>query len=154
MGSGRSIPVLSDECYISSRTAHTILEHGSDGVLAVHSLSKRSNPPVSAGFAGDPALVRYLSEVRKHAGASPRAVAAAVVAWADDPRLRRDRYWAPGRGQGARASVGHRCRRSLLPLGPGAERRRMGSPGGSPRAPGARVAVVQPVSGSCSSHGA
>ncbi len=48
----------------------TILEHGTDGVLAVHSLSKRSNlAGVRAGFyAGDAELVSYLSELRKHAG--------------------------------------------------------------------------------------
>ena len=48
----------------------TILADGVDGVLSVHSLSKRSNlAGIRAGFyAGDPALVNYLSEVRKHAG--------------------------------------------------------------------------------------
>ena len=44
----------------------TILETGLDGVLAVHSLSKRSNlAGLRAGFyAGDPDLVGYLSRTR------------------------------------------------------------------------------------------
>ena len=68
---------MSDECYIEftwsgpgrTRSSSTAL----DGVIAVHSLSKRSNlAGVRAGFyAGDPDLVRYLAEVRKHAGFMP-----------------------------------------------------------------------------------
>ena len=45
-GRARGIPVFSDECYVEftwDGRRHTILEHGSDGVVAVHSLSKRSN---------------------------------------------------------------------------------------------------------------
>jgi succinyldiaminopimelate transaminase len=100
-GRARGIPVLSDECYIEFTWAgppHTILEHGLDGVLAVHSLSKRSNlAGVRAGFyAGDPDLVRYLSELRKHAGFMvPGPVqAAAVAAWDDDAHVdeQRERY--------------------------------------------------------------
>ena len=73
-GAGRTgVPVLSDECYVEFTWAgrgRTILEHGADGVLAVHSLSKRSNlAGARAGcYAGDPELVRFLAEVRKHAG--------------------------------------------------------------------------------------
>jgi succinyldiaminopimelate transaminase len=100
-GRARGIPVLSDECYIEftwDGPPRTILEHGPDGVLAVHSLSKRSNlAGVRAGFyAGDAELVHYLSEVRKHAGFMvPGPVqAAAVAAWADDDHVdaQRDRY--------------------------------------------------------------
>ena len=72
-GRGHSIPVLSDECYIEFTwrgEPRTILSHGLDGVLALHSLSKRSN--FAGGrfgfYAGDPDLVYFLSEVRKHAG--------------------------------------------------------------------------------------
>src|SRR5262249_34827961 len=69
----------------------TILEHGADGVLAVHSLSKRSNlAGVRAGFyAGDPDLVHYVSEVRKHAGLMPPGPvqAAAAVALDDDEHV-------------------------------------------------------------------
>ena len=67
-------------------------------MLAVHSLSKRSNlAGARAGFyAGDPDLVRYLAEVRKHAGFMvPGPVqAAAVAAWNDDAHVdeQRERY--------------------------------------------------------------
>jgi succinyldiaminopimelate transaminase len=72
-GRKRGVLVASDECYAEftwSGPPKTILNSGSEGVLAVHSLSKRSN---LAGcrvgfFAGDPDLVAYLSEVRRHAG--------------------------------------------------------------------------------------
>src|SRR5690606_35148347 len=63
-GRERGIPVLSDECYVEFTWAgggrgRTVLEHGADGVLAVHSLSKRSNlAGARAGFyAGDAELV-------------------------------------------------------------------------------------------------
>lgn len=48
----------------------SILDSGLDGVVAVHSLSKRSNlAGLRVGFyAGDAELVHYLSEMRKHAG--------------------------------------------------------------------------------------
>jgi succinyldiaminopimelate transaminase len=102
-GRQRGIPVLSDECYVEftwDGPAHTILEHGIDGVLAVHSLSKRSNlAGARAGFyAGDADLVRYLAEVRKHAGFMvPGPVqAAAIAAWGDDAHVeeQRARYHA------------------------------------------------------------
>jgi succinyldiaminopimelate transaminase len=90
----RGIPVFSDECYIEFTWAgagHTILETGLDGVVGVHSLSKRSNlAGLRAGFyAGDGDLVEYLSEVRKHAGAMvPGPVqAAATVALLDDEHV-------------------------------------------------------------------
>jgi aspartate/methionine/tyrosine aminotransferase len=93
--------VLSDECYVEftwEGRRRTILEHGTDDVLAVHSLSKRSNlAGARVGFyAGDAELVDFLSETRKHAGFMvPGPVqAAAVVAWGDDVHveLQRDRY--------------------------------------------------------------
>lgn len=93
-GRDRGIPVLSDECYAEftwDGDPRTILAHGIDGVLAVHSLSKRSNlAGVRAGFyAGDAALVHYLQEVRKHAGFMlPGPVqAASVVAFGDDAHV-------------------------------------------------------------------
>lgn len=58
-----------------------------EGLLAVHSLSKRSNAAgYRAGFiAGDPALVGPLLEVRKHAGLIlPAPVQAAMVALLGD----------------------------------------------------------------------
>ncbi len=52
------VPVFSDECYVEFTWAgpgRTILEHGPEGVVAVHSLSKRSNlAGLRVGFfAGD-----------------------------------------------------------------------------------------------------
>ena len=91
-GRAHSVPVISDECYVEftwDGERRTILEHGLDGVLAVHSLSKRSNlAGVRAGFyAGDGDLVHYLSELRKHAGFMvPGPVQAAAVAAFDDQR--------------------------------------------------------------------
>lgn len=102
-GRARGVPVLSDECYVEftwEGPPRTILEHGPEGVLAVHSLSKRSNlAGARAGFyAGDPDLVHYLAEVRKHAGLMvPGPVqAAAVAAWGDDTHVdeQRARYYA------------------------------------------------------------
>lgn len=100
-GRSHGVPVLSDECYVEftwDGPPSTILEDGVDGVVAVHSLSKRSNlAGARAGFyAGDPDLVGYLAEVRKHAGFMvPGPVqAAAVAAWDDDAHVdaQRDRY--------------------------------------------------------------
>lgn len=100
-GRQHGVPVFSDECYIEftwSGPGRTILEHGSTGVVAVHSLSKRSNlAGARAGFyAGDPDLVQYLREVRKHAGLMvPGPVqAAATVALDDDDHVavQRERY--------------------------------------------------------------
>lgn len=93
-GRTNDVPVLSDECYAEftwDGPPRSILQHGSDGVLAVHSLSKRSNfAGARVGFyAGDADLVSYLSEVRKHAGflvAGP-VQAAGAVAWADDAHV-------------------------------------------------------------------
>jgi succinyldiaminopimelate transaminase len=100
-GRAHGVPVLSDECYVEftwDGEPQTILQEGSEGVLALHSLSKRSNlAGLRVGFyAGDAELVHYLSEVRKHAGFMlPGPVqAAAVVALADDAHVdeQRERY--------------------------------------------------------------
>lgn len=100
-GRERGVPVLSDECYAEftwSRPATTILRAGTEGVLAVHSLSKRDNfAGARIGFyAGDRNLVHYLREVRKHAGLMPAGPvqAAAVIALGDDEHveLQRTRY--------------------------------------------------------------
>lgn len=81
--------VASDECYLplgwedSPVSILSVCPDGYDGVLAVHSLSKRSNlAGYRAGFvAGDPALVDELLAVRKHAGMIvPGPVQAAMVA--------------------------------------------------------------------------
>jgi aspartate/methionine/tyrosine aminotransferase len=101
-GRARRVPVLSDECYVEftwDGPGETILQHGLDGVVAVHSLSKRSNlAGVRAGFyAGDAELVHYLAEVRKHAGLMPPGPvqAAAIVALGDDAHVeqQRERYY-------------------------------------------------------------
>ena len=93
--------VFSDECYVEftwKGPPRTILASGSDGVVAVHSLSKRSNlAGVRVGFyAGDAELVSYLKEVRKHVGmmVPGPAQAAGAVALADDAHVavQRDRY--------------------------------------------------------------
>jgi succinyldiaminopimelate transaminase len=93
-GRAHNVPVFSDECYVEftwDGPKRTILHHGTDGVVAVHSLSKRSNlAGVRVGFyAGDGELVRYLSEVRKHVGmmVPGPAQAAAVAALGDDAHV-------------------------------------------------------------------
>ena len=100
-GRAHGVPVLCDECYTEftwEGEPATIVQHGCDGVLAVHSLSKRSNlAGARVGvYAGDAELVAYLGEVRKHAGFMvPGPVqAAAAVAWDDDAHVvaQRARY--------------------------------------------------------------
>ncbi|MCO5312727.1 MAG: aminotransferase class I/II-fold pyridoxal phosphate-dependent enzyme [Microthrixaceae bacterium] len=93
-GRAHDVAVFSDECYVEftwNGPRRTILSHGLDGVVAVHSLSKRSNfAGARAGFyAGDPELVEYLSEIRKHQGLMvPGPVqAGAIAAWDDDAHV-------------------------------------------------------------------
>jgi aspartate/methionine/tyrosine aminotransferase len=89
-GRARGIPVFSDECYAEftwDGSPRSILTEGVDGVIAVHSLSKRSNlAGVRAGFyAGDPDLVEFLLVVRRHAGLMvPGPVQAAAARALDD----------------------------------------------------------------------
>jgi succinyldiaminopimelate transaminase len=100
----RGIVVASDECYaeftydtdgaptapVTALTSTS--DGGADGVLVVHSLSKRSNMAgLRAGFvAGDRELVTYLGEMRKHGGLMmPSPIqAAAAAALADDVHVR------------------------------------------------------------------
>ena len=100
-GRAHGVPVFSDECYVEftwDGRGRTILEHGLDGVVAVHSLSKRSNlAGLRVGYyAGDAGIVDYLREVRKHVGmlVPGPAQAAATVALGDDAHVaeQRDRY--------------------------------------------------------------
>jgi aspartate/methionine/tyrosine aminotransferase len=100
-GRKNNVPVFSDECYVEftwSRQPESILQHGIDGVIALHSLSKRSNlAGVRVGFyAGDKEIVNYLKEVRKHVGmlVPGPTQAAAVVALNDDAHVavQRDVY--------------------------------------------------------------
>lgn len=97
----RGAVLASDECYLSlgwETTPASVLavcDGGYAQVLAVHSLSKRSNlAGYRAGFvAGDPELVAELQEVRRHAGAIvPAPVQAAmVVALRDESHVARQR---------------------------------------------------------------
>jgi succinyldiaminopimelate transaminase len=104
----RGTIVISDECYLefgwdAERPPVSVLHPdvcgGShEGLLAVNSLSKRSNlAGYRAGIVtGDPALVKRLLEVRKHAGmivAAP-VQAAMTVAFEDDAHVdeQRARY--------------------------------------------------------------
>ncbi|GGM83645.1 aminotransferase [Thermopolyspora flexuosa] len=99
----RGAVVASDECYIELgweerpiSILHPDVCGGShEGLLAVHSLSKRSNlAGYRAGFVtGDPRLVRELLEVRKHAGMMvPAPVQAAMTAaLRDDAHLEEQR---------------------------------------------------------------
>jgi succinyldiaminopimelate transaminase len=85
-GRAHGVLVLSDECYVElgwTARPTSVLAHGNDGVLAVHSLSKRSNlAGYRAGFvAGGAEVVAKLLEVRRHAGLIvPAPVQAAMVA--------------------------------------------------------------------------
>lgn len=100
-GRAHDVPVFSDECYVEftyDGDPDSVLKSGLDGVVALHSLSKRDNfAGARIGFyLGDPALVHYLREVRKHAGLMPPGPVqeAAIVALADDAHVevQRERY--------------------------------------------------------------
>jgi succinyldiaminopimelate transaminase len=91
----RRAVVVSDECYIELpwtadpvSVLHPDVCGGShEGIVALHSLSKRSNlAGYRAGLvSGDPALVGELLELRKHLGLLvPSPVQAAMVAALDD----------------------------------------------------------------------
>lgn len=98
--------VVADECYIELgweaepvSVLHPSVSQGShDGVLAMHSLSKRSNlAGYRFGFvAGDAGLVADLLAVRKHTGMMvPTPIQRAAKAALDDDehvRLQRERY--------------------------------------------------------------
>ena len=102
-GRENGVLVASDECYSDftwDGPARSILEHGESGVLALHSVSKRSNlAGLRAGFySGDRDVVAYLRSVRQHAGlmvAGP-IQAAVALAYGDDRHVevQRRRYHA------------------------------------------------------------
>ena len=152
----------------------SVLQHGPDGVVAVHSLSKRSNlAGVRVGFyAGDAELVEFLRAVRQHAGlmVPGPAQAAGVAALADDEHVEaqraryRERLAYLADVLGGLRLPGRPARGRLLPVGAGSRRplaRRLGdgrgpgrrggllvSPGdlyGETAAGFVRVAVVQPM---------
>jgi succinyldiaminopimelate transaminase len=117
----RGAVLASDECYIELgwdatpvSVLHPLACDGSHaGLLAVHSLSKRSNlAGYRAGFvAGDPDLIARLLEIRKHAGMIvPMPVQAAMTAALNDAEhaaeqrtrygARRARLWPALTGAG------------------------------------------------------
>ncbi|MFC9925591.1 bifunctional succinyldiaminopimelate transaminase/glutamate-prephenate aminotransferase [Streptomyces sp. NPDC127190] len=100
--------LVSDECYLELgweadpvSVLHPDVNGGSyDGIVAVHSLSKRSNLAGyrAAFIAGDPAVLGPLLEIRKHGGmmTSAPTQAAVVAALSDDTHVheQRERYAA------------------------------------------------------------
>lgn len=107
-GRRHGVLVLSDEAYADAAwdgPPRTVLDSGPAGVLAVHSLSKRSNSPhVRAGFyAGDPDLVSALVGLRRQAGFLPGAADQSLAV-----RLLRDERHAEAHHR--------RCRRRVLGL--------------------------------------
>ncbi|MFE5031476.1 bifunctional succinyldiaminopimelate transaminase/glutamate-prephenate aminotransferase [Streptomyces sp. NPDC056683] len=100
------ILLFSDECYLELgweadpvSVLHPDVNGGSyDGIVAVHSLSKRSNLAGyrAAFLAGDPAVLGPLLEIRKHGGmmTSAPTQAAVVAALSDDTHVQeqRERY--------------------------------------------------------------
>lgn len=102
-GRRHGVPVVVDECYLElgweaeplSVLHPDVCGEDHTGVLAVHSLSKRSNlAGYRAGFvAGDPRLVAGLLDVRRHIGLIvPAPVQAAMVAaLGDDEHVREQR---------------------------------------------------------------
>jgi aspartate/methionine/tyrosine aminotransferase len=94
-GRANDVPVFSDECYVEftwQGKPTTALQYGTQGVIALHSLSKRSNLAGLrvAFYAGDADIVHYLKEVRKHVGmmVPGPAQAAGVVALNDDDSVK------------------------------------------------------------------
>ena len=124
-GRVHEVPIVSDECYAEFCWERwpppTILHHGHDGVLALHSLSKRSNlAGLRVGcYVGDPALVTYLSELRKHAGLMvPGPVqAAAALAWDDDGHVEEQRARYRARLERLAAVLGDAGLGASLPAG-------------------------------------
>jgi succinyldiaminopimelate transaminase len=103
----RDVVVASDECYVElgwtgqepiSILHPDICEGSHEGLLAIHSLSKRSNlAGYRAGFVtGDQSVISRLLEIRKHAGMiMPAPVQAAMIAALNDDTHvaeQRDRY--------------------------------------------------------------
>ena len=87
----RDILLASDETYADvyhQDPPHSLLECGSDGILVLHSLSKRSGMTgYRSGFvAGDPQIIDRFSALRTNPGLVPTDFvnAAAVAAWSDD----------------------------------------------------------------------
>ncbi|MFF5401827.1 bifunctional succinyldiaminopimelate transaminase/glutamate-prephenate aminotransferase [Streptomyces misionensis] len=109
--------VVSDECYLELgweadpvSVLHPDVNGGSyDGIVAVHSLSKRSNlAGYRAAFvAGDPAVLGPLLEIRKHGGmmTSAPTQAAVVAALGDDAHVQEQRARYAARREALRAAL-------------------------------------------------
>lgn len=117
-GRSHGILIVNDECYIElgwDGVAPVSLLHPSvagashEGLLAVHSLSKRSNlAGYRGGFvAGDPAVVAHLLEVRKHSGAMvPMPIQVAMTAaYGDDAHVAEQRARYAARRVALRAAL-------------------------------------------------
>ncbi|MEV5877701.1 bifunctional succinyldiaminopimelate transaminase/glutamate-prephenate aminotransferase [Streptomyces sp. NPDC052101] len=112
--------LFSDECYLELgweadpvSVLHPDVNGGSyDGIVAVHSLSKRSNLAGyrAAFIAGDPAVLGPLLEIRKHGGmmTSAPTQAAAAAALGDDSHVHEQRERYAARREALRAALlGH-----------------------------------------------
>jgi succinyldiaminopimelate transaminase len=107
-GREHGVLVASDECYLElgweaspvSVLHPSVCGGSTEGVVALHSLSKRSNlAGYRSGFlVGDAASVKLVVEARKHIGLLPPAPvqAATVAALRDDPHVteQKERYQA------------------------------------------------------------
>lgn len=85
---------VSDESYVDiyhRDPPHSMLECGTDNIIVLHSLSKRSGMTgYRSGFlTGDPVVMGHLREFRSNPGLVPQDFvnAAAEVAWADDAHV-------------------------------------------------------------------
>ena len=173
-GRARGIPVFSDECYCEftwEGPPRTILEHGLDGVVAVHSLSKRSNlAGLRVGFYAGDARAGRLPAGGAQARRPPRAGSGAGRR-GGRPRRRRARRGAapalpraPGAHGGRAVEVGRASTSTCRPVASTcgsrpvtvgtspnawrAQEARLVSPGefyGTEGADHVRVAVVQPL---------
>ena len=90
----RDILLCSDECYVDLYFAApppSLLQVAREGVLTIHSLSKRSGMTgYRSGFiAGDPALIAVLARVRANFGVASTVPVqqAAIAAWGDDAHV-------------------------------------------------------------------
>ncbi len=123
-GRDHGVVVASDECYADYTWAdqpRSILQYGREGVVAVHSISKRSNlAGLRAGFyAGDRALVGRVRSWRQHAGlmvAGP-VQAAVAVAYGDDEHVEQQRARYRARLESLRRALGEVGITAAMPEG-------------------------------------
>jgi succinyldiaminopimelate transaminase len=116
-GRQHGVLIASDECYVElgweaeplSVLSPSVSGGSTEGLLALHSLSKRSNlAGYRAGFAvGDPAAVALVVEARKHIGLlAPAPVqAATIAALGDDTHVHEQKERYRARRTALRAAV-------------------------------------------------